>query len=116
MPGRTRKFRGVRSRQRRSRYTRARGKAKIKTIAWKKPTAMNQKVQIFSLQKQVNTLRRKTKQAWQYTKFDFPMLNKDLLPPVARSTEDTDSFNVFPILQPNAWEEQGHLRLPLLIA
>ncbi len=100
---RTRKFRGVRGSNRRRRYTRASGKGKIKVIAWKKPTAMNQKIQIHSLQKQVNTLRRKTKQAWQYTKFDFPILNLDLLPPVARSLEDTDSFNVFNIMQPNAW-------------
>ncbi len=108
MPGytaKTRRYRGVRGRQRRARYTRATGKAKIKTIAWVKPTAKNQKIQIHSLQKQVNYLKKKTSQAFQYTKFNMPILQENLLPPVARTDEDTEAFNVFPLTQPNQWTE-----------
>lgn len=95
MPGKTRRYR--------PRRRRAAGTRKVRAIAKQKPTAHNQKLQIVTLQKQVNSLRRKTNQAWIYTKFDFPMLQINLLPPVERSLEDEDSFNVFPITQPNAW-------------
>jgi len=87
------------------RYRRRGGRRATRSIAWKKPTASNQKNQIYSLQKQVNSLVTKNKQVWQYTKFDFPMATVDLLPPVVRTQEDEDSFNVFPILQPNNWQE-----------
>ncbi len=106
--GRTRKNRGGPyryGRARRARATRASGRGKVRSIAWKKPTAMNQKKQIYTLQKQVNTLRRKTASAFQYTKFDVPFLTTNLLPPVARTTEDTDAFNVFSIMTPNLWTE-----------
>lgn len=96
MPGKTRKYRGGRRR-------RATGTRKVRAIAKQKPTAHNQKLQIVTLQKQVNTLKRKTNQAWQWTKFDYPMLQVNLLPPVERSLEDEDSFNVFSLTQPNAW-------------
>lgn len=91
--------------------TRRRGRATRKNrqtankIAAKKPTAQNQKKQIMNLQKQVSTLKKKTNQTFQYTKFDMAITTQDLLPPITRSTEDTDAFNVFPLMQPNAWTE-----------
>ncbi len=97
---RTRRYRkGTATRKRRS------GQAKVRSIAWKKPTAMNQKKQIYTLQKQVNKLKRKTSDAFQYTKFNLPILQENLLPPVARTDEDTEAFNVFPLTQPNLWQE-----------
>lgn len=98
MPGRYNRRRSTRSRRTAKRRS-------TKSIAWKKPTAQNQKVQIFSLQKQVNTLHKKTSNVFQWTKFDYPFLQQDLLPPIARTTEDTEAFNVYSLTQPNNWEE-----------
>lgn len=96
MPGYNRRYRSRRSRRG--------GRRATKSIAWKKPTAMNQKKQIMSLQKQVNTLTRATKPLWQYTKFDMPISTTNLPPPITR-TENEDSFYVFHLLQPNVWQE-----------
>ncbi len=104
----TRKYRGGGFRtgpRRRARSTRASGRGKVRAIAWKKPTAMNQKKQIYTLQKQVNTLKKKTSSAFQYTKFNYTISTIDLLPPITRAEEDNDAFNVFNLMQPNSWEE-----------
>ncbi len=91
---------------RRRPYRRRRAPAKrVRSIAWKKPTAMNQKKQIYTLQKQVNALRRKTASAFQYTKFDMAVATTDLLPPITRSASTDDAFNVFPLMKPNIWTE-----------
>lgn len=79
--------------------------SKTKSIAWKKPTAKNQKNQIYSLQKQVNRLKSKTKAMTQYTKFDMVIPVTDLIAPVTRSQEDEDAFNVFHLTKPNEWTE-----------
>ncbi len=71
----------------------------------KKPTANNQKKQLMTLQRQVTNLKRKTGNVYQYTKFDYSIPTEDLLPPITRSTEDTEAFNVFSLVQPNSWEE-----------
>lgn len=97
--GRTRRSRGP------ARRRSGKGRPKLKVIAWKKPTAQNQKKQIYTLQKQVNTLKKKTANVFQYTKFDVPFPATNLLPPVQRSTEDEDAFNVFSLMKPNNWEE-----------
>lgn len=97
--GRTRRSRAP------ARRRSGKGRPKLKVIAWKKPTAQNQKKQIYTLQKQVNTLKKKTANVFQYTKFDVPFPATDLLPPVERSAEDEDAFNVFSLMKPNNWQE-----------
>ncbi len=87
---------------------RFRSKAKpqsARTIASKKPTANNQKKQIMTLQRQVTNLKRRTNDVYQYTKFDVPIANLDLLPPVQRAAEDEDAFNVISLMTPNTWQE-----------
>jgi len=98
-------YRSNRTRRRRARSTRKAGRNTTRSIAWKKPTAQTQKKQIYSLQKQVITLRKRTDYAYQWTKFNYPIIEQDLLPPIARSTEGTEAFNVFSLVQPNNWTE-----------
>ena len=70
-----------------------------------KATPQNQKRQIMNLQRQVTSINRKVKDVYQYTKFDQPITVVNLLPPIVRSTEDTEAFNVFPLMEPNSWQE-----------
>lgn len=70
-----------------------------------KATPQNQKRQIMNLQRQVTSINRKVKDVYQYTKFDQPITVVNLLPPIVRSTEDTEAFNVFPLVAPNSWQE-----------
>lgn len=94
---------GYRSRTRSKR--RSRRRQTQKNLAMAKATPQNQKRQIMNLQRQVTSINRKVKDVYQYTKFDQPITVVNLLPPIVRSTEDTEAFNVFPLMEPNSWQE-----------
>lgn len=93
-----------RTQRRRGRSTR-KNRQSTKSILAKKPTAQNQKKQIYTLQKQVNSLKRKSNNTFQYTKFVIPLATINLLPPITRNIETSDAFNVFPLIQPSTWQE-----------